>query len=32
MTVSLHAVATMSILPRFAGLKLALDQAEAFCT
>jgi uncharacterized protein len=31
MTVSLHAVATMSILPRFAGLKLALDQAEAFC-
>lgn len=32
MSVSLHAVATMSILPRFAGLKLALDQAEAFCT
>jgi uncharacterized protein len=32
MTVSLHAVATMSILPRFAGLKLALKQAEAFCT
>lgn len=31
MTVSLHAVATMSILPRFAGLKLALKQAEAFC-
>lgn len=32
MTVSLHAVATMSILPRFTGLKAALDQAEAFCT
>jgi hypothetical protein len=28
----MHAVATMSILPRFAGLKLALDQAEAYCT
>jgi hypothetical protein len=32
MTVSLHAVASMSILPRFAGLKLALNQAEAFCS
>ena len=32
MPVSLHALATLSILPRFAGLKGALDQAEAFCT
>jgi len=32
MTISLHAVATMSILPRFAGLKLALNQAETLCT
>ncbi len=31
MAVSLHSVATLSILPRFQGLKLALDQAEAFC-
>ena len=32
MAVSLHSVATLSILPRFKGLKLALDQAEAYCT
>jgi hypothetical protein len=32
MTVSLHSVATLSILPRFKGLKLALDHAETFCT
>ena len=32
MAVSLHSVATLSILPRFKGLKLALEQAEAFCT
>lgn len=32
MTISLHAVATMSILPRFTGLKAALNQAEALCT
>jgi hypothetical protein len=32
MSVSMHAVATMSILPRFAGLKHALNQAEAFCS
>jgi hypothetical protein len=32
MSVSLHSVATMSILPRFAGLKAALNQAEAYCT
>jgi len=32
MAVSLHSVATLSILPRFAGLKAALSQAEAFCT
>jgi hypothetical protein len=32
MAVSLHSVASLSILPRFKGLKLALDQAEAFCT
>lgn len=32
MAVSLHSVATLAILPRFAGLKLALAQAEAFCT
>jgi hypothetical protein len=31
MTISLHSVATMSILPRFTGLKLALKQAEALC-
>ena len=31
MPISLHSVATLSILPRFAGLKLALNQAEAFC-
>lgn len=31
MAVSLHSVATLSILPRFAGLKAALNQAEAFC-
>ncbi|MDB5550485.1 MAG: hypothetical protein JWL86_469 [Rhizobium sp.] len=31
MAVSLHSVATLSILPRFAGLKSALSQAEAFC-
>ena len=32
MAVSLHSLATLSILPRFKGLKLALDQAEAYCT
>jgi hypothetical protein len=32
MTISLHTIASLSILPRFTGLKLALDQAEAFCT
>ena len=32
MAISLHSVATLSILPRFQGLKLALTQAEAFCT
>lgn len=32
MTVSLHSVATLSILPRFKGLKLALEQAESHCT
>lgn len=32
MAVSLHSVASLSILPRFKGLKAALDQAEAFCT
>ena len=32
MAVSLHSIATLSILPRFAGLKSALNQAEAFCT
>lgn len=32
MAVSLHSVATLSILPRFKGLKLALDQAQAYCT
>ena len=31
MAVSLHSVATLSILPRFRGLKNALDQAEAYC-
>ena len=31
MAVSLHSIATLSILPRFKGLKAALDQAEAFC-
>lgn len=32
MAVSLHSIATLSILPRFKGLKLALEQAEAYCT
>jgi hypothetical protein len=32
MAVSLHSVALLSILPRFKGLKAALDQAEAFAT
>lgn len=32
MTISLHSVATMSILPRFKGLKAALRQAEDFCS
>ena len=32
MAVSLHSIALLSILPRFKGLKLALDQAEGFCT
>lgn len=32
MAVSLHSVATLSILPRFKGLKAALAQAEAYCT
>jgi hypothetical protein len=32
MAVSLHSVATTSNLPRFKGLKLALEQAEAYCT
>jgi hypothetical protein len=32
MTISLHSVATLSILPRFKGLKAALDQAEALCS
>jgi hypothetical protein len=32
MSVSLHAIATMSILPRLKGLKDALNQAEALCT
>jgi hypothetical protein len=32
MAVSLHSVATLSILPRFKGLKTALEQAEAYCT
>jgi hypothetical protein len=32
MTITLHSAATLSILPRFAGLKAALDQAEGFCT
>jgi hypothetical protein len=32
MAVSLHSVATISILPRFKGLKLALEQAEAYAT
>lgn len=32
MSISLHSVATLSILPRFKGLKAALDQAEEFCT
>lgn len=32
MAVSLHSVATLSILPRFKGLKLVLEQAEAYCT
>lgn len=32
MAVSLHSVASLSILPRFKGLKLALEQAEAYCT
>ncbi|MBL0371739.1 DUF1993 domain-containing protein [Rhizobium sp. KVB221] len=32
MSISLHSVATLSILPRFKGLKAALNQAEAFCT
>jgi hypothetical protein len=32
MTISLHSVATLSILPRFKGLKNALNQAEAFCS
>jgi len=32
MPVSLHAIATLSILPRLAGLKAALHQAEALCT
>ena len=31
MAVSLQSVATLSILPRFTGLKLALEQAEAHC-
>ena len=32
MAVSLHSLATLSILPRFKGLKNALEQAEAYCT
>ncbi|MBX9455008.1 MAG: DUF1993 domain-containing protein [Rhizobium sp.] len=32
MAVSLHSIATLSILPRFKGLKAALEQAEAFAT
>lgn len=32
MPISLHSVATLSILPRFKGLKAALDQAEAFAS
>jgi hypothetical protein len=31
MAISLHSVATLSILPRFRGLKAALTQAEAYC-
>ena len=31
MAVSLHSLATLSILPRFRGLKLALDQGETYC-
>lgn len=30
MAVSLHSIATLSILPRFKGLRLALEQAEAY--
>ena len=32
MAATLHSIATLSILPRFKGLKLALNQAEAYCT
>ncbi|MGV3552260.1 DUF1993 domain-containing protein [Rhizobium sp.] len=32
MAVSLHSVATLSILPRFKGLKAALEQGETYCT
>lgn len=32
MAISLHSVATLSILPRFTGLKNALEQAEAYAT
>jgi uncharacterized protein len=32
MAVSLHSVATLSVLPRFKGLKAALEQAEAHAT
>jgi hypothetical protein len=32
MAVTLHSVASLSILPRFKGLKAALDQAEAYAT
>ena len=31
MSITLHSVASLSILPRFKGLKAALDQAEEFC-
>ena len=32
MAVSLHSLATLSVLPRFKGLKLALEQADAYAT
>lgn len=32
MTITLHSVATLSILPRLKGLKAALDQGEAYCS